>query len=59
MASTIAPASRIIDMIGLGLGNAADIGSVSWQAESLAIWRKALTDARPRRWTSPCGPADR
>ena len=35
----------IIDMIGLGLGNAADIGERLLQGRSLAIWRKALTDA--------------
>ena len=35
----------IIDMIGLGLGNAAGIGERLLQGRSLAIWRKALTDA--------------
>ena len=32
-------------MVGLGLGNAADIGEHLLQGRSLAIWRKALTDA--------------
>lgn len=35
----------IIDTIGLGLRNAADIGDRLLHGRSLAIWRKALTDA--------------